>query len=67
VDQAQENWVQHVAEVAGRTLFPTCNSWYLGTDIPGKPRVFMPYVGCPPCRAICERVAAEGYRGFELG
>ena len=58
--------MRHVAEVAGRTLFPTCNSWYLGANIPGKPRVFMPYVGCPPYREICERVAAEGYRGFEL-
>jgi cyclohexanone monooxygenase len=65
-DEAQEDWVRHVAEVAGRTLFPSCNSWYLGANIPGKPRVFMPYVGCPPYREICERVAAEGYRGFAL-
>jgi cyclohexanone monooxygenase len=63
---AQDEWVGHVREVAGRTLFLSCNSWYLGANVPGKPRVFMPYVGCPPYRAICEDVANSGYRGFEL-
>ncbi|MCB9943089.1 MAG: NAD(P)/FAD-dependent oxidoreductase [Geminicoccaceae bacterium] len=63
---AEAQWVEHVREVAGRTLYPTCNSWYLGANIPGKPRVFMPYVGCPPYREICDRVAAEGYRGFRI-
>lgn len=66
VDQAQENWVRHVAELAGGTLIPTCNSWHLGANIPGRPRVFMPYIGCPPYRAICGRAAAEGYRGVGL-
>lgn len=46
---AVEGWVAHVNEIAGRTLYPTCNSWYLGANIPGKPRVFMPYLGFPPC------------------
>jgi cyclohexanone monooxygenase len=64
--EAETDWVSHVAEVAGKTLLLGCNSWYLGANIPGKPRVFMPYVGCPPYREICTRVAAEGYRGFAL-
>jgi cyclohexanone monooxygenase len=64
--EAQENWVRHVGEVAAGTLFPHCNSWYLGANIPGKPRVFMPYVGCPPYREICDRIAADGYTGFRV-
>lgn len=64
--EAQEEWVQKVAAIAAGTLFPTCNSWYMGANIPGKPRVFMPFIGCPPYREICDGVAAEGYRGFTL-
>lgn len=64
---AEENWVRHVNEVADSTLFPKANSWYVGANIPGKPRVFMPYVaGLPAYIKICDEVAAEGYRGFEL-
>ncbi len=62
--EAQEAWMAKVAEIASGLLYPRCNSWYLGANIPGKPRVFMPYVGCPPYREICERIAAEGYPGF---
>jgi len=50
---------------ADKTLFPKANSWYIGANIPGKPRVFMPYVG-GHYRQICNSVAAEGYRGFSL-
>ncbi len=65
--QAQDNWVDHVNEVADRTLFPQANSWYLGANIPGKPRVFMPYAGgVVPYRRKCEEVAANGYEGFRL-
>lgn len=63
---AQEDWVHKVAAIAAGTLFPSCNSWYMGANIPGKPRVFMPFIGCPPYREICDGVAAAGYRGFEL-
>ena len=63
--KAQEDWVAHVNEAASKTLFPTANSWYMGANIPGKPRVFMPYVG-GHYRQICNEVAAEGYRGFRL-
>ncbi len=47
---------------------PSCNSWYLGANIPGKARIFMPYVGgYPKYRERCEQVAANGYEGFRLG
>jgi cation diffusion facilitator CzcD-associated flavoprotein CzcO len=64
---AEEEWVAHVAELAGRTLRYTCSSWYLGANIAGKPRVFMPYIGGLP-RYIdkCNEVAARGYEGFVL-
>jgi cyclohexanone monooxygenase len=62
---AQEAWVSHVTEMAAASLRSHGNSWYLGVNIPGKPRVFMPYVGgLGPYRAICDEVAADGYRGF---
>jgi cation diffusion facilitator CzcD-associated flavoprotein CzcO len=64
---AQEAWVEHVNEVASATLFPRANSWYLGANVPGKPRVFMPYVGFPPYVQKCAEVAARGYEGFLLG
>ena len=65
--QAQAQWVAHVNEVADRTLYPRTNSWYTGSNVPGKPRVFMPYVGgIPAYRKICDDVAAQGYRGFVL-
>jgi len=65
--QATEDWVAHVNGVAGFTLFPRCNSWYLGANVPGKPRVFMPLPGFPPYAARCAEVAARGYEGFVLG
>jgi cyclohexanone monooxygenase len=67
-DQGTEDrWVEHVNEVAESTLYPRANSWYLGANIPGKPRVFMPYVaGLDKYRKICDEVAAKGYEGFVL-
>ena len=64
---AEDDWVEHVNEVAGTTLYPSCNSWYLGANVPGKPRVFMPYVGFPPYVEKCDQVASRGYKGFKLG
>ncbi len=67
IREAQDAWVAHVNEVAGATLYPSCNSWYLGANVPGKPRLFMPYAGgFPPYRARCEEVASRGYEGFAL-
>ncbi len=66
--QAQAAWMEHVSEVAYATLFPKADSWYIGANIPGKPRVFTSYLaGCGPYRAKCDAVAAAGYEGFALG
>ena len=66
-EQAQETWVAHAAEVAEPTIFPRGASWYTGTNVPGKARVFMPYIGgVPAYREACEKVAADGYQGFDL-
>ena len=65
--RAQDDWVAHVNEVAERTLLPQGASWYVGANIPGKPRVFMPYIGgVGVYRQKCDEVAANGYRGFVL-
>ena len=64
---AEDNWVAHVNEVAYTTLYPQANSWYMGANIPGKPRIFMPYIGgVGPYRQICNDVAAKGYEGFAM-
>ncbi|MBM4382556.1 MAG: NAD(P)/FAD-dependent oxidoreductase [Deltaproteobacteria bacterium] len=66
--EAQEQWVAHVNEVANGTLMPRAASWYMGANIPGKPRVFMPYAaGVGVYREICDRVAKNGYEGFAFG
>ncbi len=65
--ESQNGWVAHVNEVADATLFPRGGSWYLGANVPGKPRVFMPYAaGVGAYRDVCDDVAANGYRGFEF-
>ena len=64
--EAQDAWVDHVNAVADATLYPTCNSWYLGANVPGKPRVFMPLIGFPPYVEKCNAVAAKDYEGFVL-
>ncbi len=61
----QDRWVEHVDKVAAGTLFPQANSWYVGANIPGKPRVFMAYVG-PDYRGKVREVVAQGYKGFAL-
>jgi len=64
---AEERWVAHVNEVANVTLYPQANSWYMGANIPGKPRIFMPYIGgVGAYRQICNHVAAKGYKGFAM-
>ncbi len=64
---AEEAWVAHVNEVGHATLYPIANSWYMGANIPGKPRIFMPYVGgVGTYRQRCDAVAAKGYEGFTL-
>ena len=64
---AEDAWVAHVNEVANRTLFVLANSWYMGANVPGKPRIFMPYVGgFGLYRRKCLDVASNGYEGFRL-
>ncbi|MSP76283.1 MAG: NAD(P)/FAD-dependent oxidoreductase [Rhodospirillaceae bacterium] len=66
-EQAESDWVGHVNAVADSTLYPLANSWYVGANIPGKPRVFMPYVGgFDRYKQRCDAVAASGYEGFTL-
>ena len=65
--QAENGWVDHVTEVASTTLFASANSWYTGANIPGKPRVFLPYIGgLGNYTAICDQVAADHFRGFDF-
>jgi cyclohexanone monooxygenase len=65
--EAEDGWVAHARELVDRTLFPLADSWYIGANIPGKPRVFMPYVGgVGAYRKKCDAVAARGYEGFTL-
>jgi cyclohexanone monooxygenase len=66
--QAETEWVQHNNDVANATLYPLANSWYVGANIPGKPRIFMPYVGgVQRYKAECDAIAANGYKGFVTG
>jgi len=65
--EAEDEWVDHVQVVAHKTLFPQANSWYMGANIPGKPRLFMPYIaGVGSYRNTCNQVVAEGYKGFRF-
>ncbi|MEV7097684.1 NAD(P)/FAD-dependent oxidoreductase [Amycolatopsis sp. NPDC051045] len=67
VDTAEKEWTEHVRAVSDATLLPRADSFYLGANVPGKPRVFMPYVGgVGPYRAKCDEVAGNGYEGFVL-
>jgi cyclohexanone monooxygenase len=65
--EAEDAWVEHVNEVAYKTLYPKANSWYMGANIPGKPRIFLPYIGgVDAYRMKCDDVASNGYEGFAL-
>ena len=62
---AEDGWVQHVNDFADITLFPLANSWYMGANVPGKPRVFLPYIGgVDVYRKICNEVVDKDYFGF---
>lgn len=65
--RAEADWTDLVAELASKTLYPKADSWYMGANIPGKPRVFMAYIdGVKPYVEECDRIVAEGYRGFRM-
>ncbi len=66
-DEAEQRWIEHVNEVAGGNLRSSCSSWYVGANIPGKPRVFMPYIGGFPAYVKkCDEIVARHYEGFAL-
>jgi cyclohexanone monooxygenase len=63
--EAEETWTTHVDEVGHTTLYPQANSWYMGSNVVGKPRVFMPYIGgVGVYREECDAVVANDYDGF---
>ena len=65
--EAEDAWMQHTTDIADDTLFFESNTWYVGANIPGKPRVIYPYVGgVGAYRKICDDIAAAGYKGFNL-
>jgi cyclohexanone monooxygenase len=66
--EAADEWTAHVQAVAQATLYPTADSWYMGANIPGKPRVFLPYIGgLDVYRHRCDQIAAHRYPGFTFG
>lgn len=63
--EAQDQWVEHVTAIAKSSLYMRADSWYLGANVPDKPRIFMPYLGgVGTYRNLCTQIAADGYRGF---
>ncbi|WP_202979344.1 hypothetical protein [Arthrobacter sp. TS-15] len=66
-EEAENEWVKHSNEVAQATLMPGTDSWYMGANVPGKPRVCLVYLGgAPAYRQMCADKAAAGYEGFML-
>ena len=66
-ETAEAGWVQHVNDCADVTLFPTADSWYIGANVSGKARVFLPYIGgVDRYRKACDEVVGQGYLGFRL-
>jgi cyclohexanone monooxygenase len=64
-EAAEDEWAEHNEAMAEQTLFPQANSWYIGANVPGKPRTFMAYVaGVDVYRIVCDQIAAAGYHGF---
>jgi cation diffusion facilitator CzcD-associated flavoprotein CzcO/acetyl esterase/lipase len=64
---AEAGWVRHNQDCADITLYPRANSWYMGANVPGKPRVFLPYVGgVDAYRRACDEVIETGFLGFRL-
>jgi cyclohexanone monooxygenase len=66
-EEAEQGWLAHVSEVADMTLYPLADSWYMGANVPGKPRIFLPYVGGFNLYVeACDDIVADNYRGFEV-
>lgn len=66
IQSAEDAWVEEIAKVADQTLYPLADSWYMGANVPGKPRGLLPYVGgFARYGRVCNDVAEDGYRGFK--
>ena len=65
-EAAGASWTAHMEDVAARTLLPLADSWYLGANIPGKPRQLLHHIGVQEYLSYCAQSAADGYSGFEL-
>ena len=67
VQNDEDEWDAHVNEVSKVSLRSTCSSWYVGANIPGRPRVFMPYIGGFPVYVQkCNEVMSNGFEGFVI-
>jgi cyclohexanone monooxygenase len=67
-EAAQRDWTQHLLDRADQTLYPKARSYYMGDEVPGKPRVFMLYAGgLREYRRLLSQCAEDGYPGFEFG
>ena len=65
--EAVDGWVEHTNGLADHTLYPLADSWYMGANVPGKARVFLPYIGgCGYYRERCDQVVEGNYEGFVL-
>ena len=64
--EAEDPWLLRIQELANQTLWNACDNWYQGANIPGKPRVFMPYVDWVDYVEKCEQVVKNSYQGFTL-
>jgi len=63
-DAAENDWMAQVSDLAHQTLYPRANSWYVGANVAGKPRVFLPFIGVGKYRQICNDIVRDDYRGF---
>jgi hypothetical protein len=67
IKEAEDFWVDHNNEAGNATLYPLANSWYMGSNVPGKPRVLMPYIGgVGVYRQECDDIVADNFRGFTM-
>jgi hypothetical protein len=65
--RAEDAWTQHVSDVAMKSLFARADTQYVGSNIPGKPRVYLAYLGgVGVYRKTCDKVRDNGYEGFVL-
>ncbi|MGQ0464991.1 MAG: flavin-containing monooxygenase [Sporichthyaceae bacterium] len=64
--EAEQAWTGQLNSIAEATLCTRANSWYMGANVPGKPRAFLAFLGVGAYREVCDDVAANEYKGFVL-